>query len=276
MQEYNRKFAPHPWEVSRERVAPDCQWSHFGLVVAFPGWKMFSKSNGGVFGVAQTEGKSDPIHPRRAMRCSAAPGRGLRGQTYEVAAGDHFLNNPMVSVYTPHVPDFPTGPASVVLHYRKLDTTNRVSGAFGFANVGTGPILGCHLPYSDGTVYWDYGGNTAGTTRLSVAGLSFGDDVWVFTTGARGMEIWQNGILRASNAANPTRTNTAADWGLFTYSITNADFAESGCCLLYKRQLEVEAIHALTIDPWTPFRPARRSRGLVVAAGGGANRNWFY
>ncbi len=261
-------FAPHPWEVTRERVAPDCQWSHFGLVVAFPGWKMFSSSNGGVFGAAQTEGRADPIHHRRQMRCSAIPGKGLRGQTYEVAAGSHFLNNPMVSVYTPNVPDFPTTAATVILHYRKLDTTNRVSGAFGFANISAGIILGCHLPMNDGVVYWDFGGNTAGVTRLSVGGLTFRDDVWAFTTGPRGMEIWQNGIKRASNGASPTRTNTAADWGLFSYSTTTSDFAESGACLLYNRQLEVEAIQALTIDPWTPFRPARpkMSRSISAAA----------
>ena len=117
-----------------------------------------------------------------------------------------------------------------------------------------------------GDVTWDYGGSTPGASRLTVSSLTFGDDVWVFTTGARGMEIWQNGILRASNAGNPTRVNSANRWGLFAGIIWASDFAESGALLLYNRQLEHEAIQSLTLDPWTPFRPARRLRFGIASA----------
>jgi len=125
-----------------------------------------------------------------------------------------------------------------------------------------------------GGINWDYGGATVGVTRLSVAGLTFSDDVWVFTTGARGMEMWQNGILRGSNAANPTRVNSANFWGLFAGIIWSSDLAESGALLAYNRQLEVPEIQRLTIDPWTPFRPARRAR-FGAGGGGGSGARSF-
>ena len=80
------------------------------------------------------------------------------------------------------------------------------------------------------------------------------------TVGPRGMELWQNGILRNSNGSNPTRTALATSWGLAggLGGAFGSDFAESGCCLLYNRQLDIPEIQRLTIDPWTPFRPARR------------------
>lgn len=76
--------------------------------------------------------------------------------------------------------------------------------------------MGAHMPYTDGTVYFDFGGFSEGSTRLSVGGLTIKKhDVWAFTVGRRGMEIWQNGIRRASNGGTPTRTNTGGGaWGL--------------------------------------------------------------
>lgn len=93
--------------------------------------------------------------------------------------------------------------------------SSSVYGEFGVSS-GTGSDrMSGHVPYTDGTVYWDFGGSTAGATRVSVAGLTITqNDVWAFTTGPRGMEIWQNGRLRASNSANPTRTNAVGGaWG---------------------------------------------------------------
>jgi hypothetical protein len=64
-----------------------------------------------------------------------------------------------------------------------------------------------YLPFQDGNAYWDWGGQTNGVNRVGpVSGLTFGDDIWVFTTGPRGMEMWQNAILRASNGANPSKS----------------------------------------------------------------------
>lgn len=112
----------------------------------------------------------------------------------------------------------PTTAATIVLTYRKTDASARISSAFGVFQTGVDGTTRCgaHLPYVDNTIYFDFGGTTEGTSRLSVAGLTFGDDTWVFTTGARGMEIWQNGVLRASNSGTPTRVATTTSFALFS------------------------------------------------------------
>lgn len=155
---------------------------------------------------------------------------------------------------------------SIVLAWRKTDTTNRTGRAL-LTGSGTS-LLGLYLPYSDGTVYFDYGGTGSGTTRVSKSGLTFGDDLWVFTVGPRGMEIWQNGVRRASNTAKPTRTSSSARLNI--NGDGSGDRADFGGLLVYKRQLAMHEIVAITADMHAPFRPAkRRAVGPVPAGGGG-------
>jgi hypothetical protein len=156
--------------------------------------------------------------------------------------------------------------ATVVFGMRKRDGTARVSCAFGVPVAGGTAAWGALVPYSDGVVYWDWGGTGVGVTRLSVAGLTFGDDVWVFSTGSRGMEIWQNGVRRASNAATPSRSSNTGIFGLGNYT-GGSDFFDVNGLLIYGRQLTVEAIRDLSGDPWLPFRrPQAPSLIRVVAS----------
>lgn len=162
----------------------------------------------------------------------------------------------------------PASNCTWVLVYRKTDATLRGANALGTSSGATG--AGVFLPYLDGTVYWDWAGNAEGSTRVSVGGLTFGDDVWVFTTGPRGMEIWQNGIRRASNSATPTRTSTTASFGTGFYSSLGSDLADYGGILIYDRQAAIGEIIALSIDPWLPFRAAPTAwRGGALAPAGG-------
>lgn len=68
-------------------------------------------------------------------------------------------------------------------------------------------------PYSgDSNAYFRWGGETAGTSSLSVAGLTFKlTDWWAFTAGPRGNEIWQNFKRVGSNGAGTgvSRTGSA-------------------------------------------------------------------
>lgn len=143
----------------------------------------------------------------------------------------------------------PTSECTVVLGYRKKDTTARTTSAFGVNTGTTGPRCAIHLPYSDGTVYWDFGG-TSGTTRLSVGGLSFGDDLWVFSTGPSGMQIWQNGALRASNASNATRTADTNALYLGRAASFGADAAEWWLAGVWQRQLSTAEVQTITDAPW--------------------------
>ncbi len=105
-----------------------------------------------------------------------------------------------------------TTEATIVLRGQALALGT--SGEIGEDSAGSlSHRLGSHLPYSDGRVYWDFGGATSGTNRVDVGGLSFSrGDTWVLSAGPRGMEIWQNGILRASHGNAPTRSASTSGW----------------------------------------------------------------
>lgn len=153
--------------------------------------------------------------------------------------------------------------------------TTNASGEF-----GTQPTVandasraGAHVPYTDGTVYFDFGGVTSGTTRLSVAGLTFSNnDVFVFTTGSRGMEIWQNGVLRASNASNPTRSTGRVPWGIGSNG--NAGVVARNTCVKLMayapKQITTAEIKSISNNPWQIFKPIPRRIFVPVAATGDA------
>src|SRR5439155_14789667 len=146
---------------------------------------------------------------------------------------------------------------TLLMGYKKTDATLRVASAFSQENSNGGTGGGAsrvmaHLPFSDGNVYWDFGGDTDGTTRLTVAGLTFGDDIWAFTTGPRGMEVWQNGTLKGSNAQNPTRSDEADTVTLGKLgSAANSDLARYFFFSIYWRQLGSHEITDLTAQPFS-------------------------
>lgn len=147
----------------------------------------------------------------------------------------------------------PTQYFTAMLLYRKTDATLRSSGAFGISGGTGGNRCGASVPDSDGIVYWDFGGIGEPSQRLKVSGLTFGSDVWFFTTGARGMEIWQNGIVRAASSSNPTRTSTSNAYQFGTHGAKASDLAEFGGFHLWQRQLEPGDIKYLSAHPWAFF-----------------------
>ena len=170
----------------------------------------------------------------------------------------------------------PTGPCTVVIRRRKFDGTLVNGAAFGRRSSTGIPStrLGALIPYTDGTVYWDYGGATAGVTRLTAAGLTNFTKwtTWTFTVGTRGMEIWQGPDLRAANVAKPTRTNDSAPWGMGQNDGASGycDWAETSLVCVYNRQLSAAEIAQLNANPWqllAQSSPSRIMRMLSAAAG---------
>lgn len=122
----------------------------------------------------------------------------------------------------------PTDRCTIVVIRRKTDTTNRSSALFGlYGGAASTNRIGTHCPYSDGTVYWDYGGFSGGSTRLSLGGLTFSTDweYWVFTAGRKGMAFYRNGKLLASQATAVTRSSDTTSGALFG---PNVGHGESG------------------------------------------------
>ena len=217
------------------QTAPQINWSNSltrGLVGAWVG----SSPNLNLVNNAQLTGGSQYIAP------------GTNGFEYSPPAGINGFQL-LPSEQTP------TGPACATLLYRKRDNTNREAVAFGTSLGNDATRFLAHLPYSDGVVYFDYGGISVGSTRLSVAGLTFGNDVWSFNNSPTGLQIWQNGILRASNNnAARTRTNTAGlnigGVGINAYT----DAANTAVFLVHNRALTAAEIISLSRNPWQIFK----------------------
>ncbi len=154
----------------------------------------------------------------------------------------------------------PTQEITIVLAYQKTDATLRNAVAFGNATATTGQFCAAYVPFTDGKVYFDFGGETAGTTRVNTAGSpTVGDDIWTFTTGPRGMEIWQNAVLQASNGVNPTRANGAVNFQLGRHKngTITSDLAKWKFFYIYHRQLGGREIMELVMQPfqWVDPRP---------------------
>lgn len=147
----------------------------------------------------------------------------------------------------------PTLGCTILLHHRKTDGTNRDSHPFGVAVTDNNQRCNVHLPFVDGVVYWDYG-DISGNNRISVGGLSFGDDLWAFAAGGAGMQIWQRynygmPILRASSTIGVSRVSTTNDFRLGG-SVNTSDLAENAFLYVYRRQLPPAAITAALINPF--------------------------
>lgn len=97
--------------------------------------------------------------------------------------------------------------ATVAIIRRKNDTTLRSSALFGVLDASTGPRCGAHVPFSDGTVYWDFGG-ASGSNRLTWTGYSVSTEIerWVFVAGSKGMAIYFNGLLKNSSSTGVSRS----------------------------------------------------------------------
>lgn len=248
VQVLDRRFKPLHYTSQPGEVATDCLWSHrllrqawllgTGLHVRDP---RFSDLEGN--GPQQVAGGS-----RGAEMVSTTAMAGMEGRNTAT----------------------PTQHCSVVIRYRKTDGTLRTVGAFGHASTTISQRCDAHINATDGKVYWMFGGTTEGTTQLSATPAAYGEDVWVFTTGTRGMEIWQNGLKVGSNAANPTRAQGANSWGPFQLSTAGSDNAAASVLLMYHRQLSEWEIKQLSIDPWTPFRPAPKRYGIAGLLSGTA------
>jgi hypothetical protein len=112
---------------------------------------------------------------------------------------------------------------TVLLIQRKTDTTLRNSAAFG--NPGfTGDRFQVHLPFSDGTIYWDFGGATP-PNRLSYAGVSWDTKPHMFalSAGGKGSSIWMDGQKLASQS---TAIGKAADQNGLKIGVTWDNFGD--------------------------------------------------
>lgn len=140
--------------------------------------------------------------------------------------------------------------ASFAFWYRKTDSTLRATTAFGGALSGSRIVA--HLPFSDGTVYWDWA--DFGTGRLSVpVSVTTNWEHWAFTVAPSAMAIYRNGVQIASKGASSTLTIGGDSFILGSVSGTSAaDNAEMSDFRYYSKALSQEEVWAL-YDPATRY-----------------------
>lgn len=92
---------------------------------------------------------------------------------------------------------------------RKTDLTLRTGVLFG----DNSQHDGCHFPFTDGNVYWDFGGASA-PQRLTITGQSWNTsvDVCAFTAGGKGSAVYRNGIKIGSQSTALTSVLSSGVW----------------------------------------------------------------
>ncbi len=125
---------------------------------------------------------------------------------------------------------------------RKQDTTARASAVCG-TTADVAPYserFWFSAPFSDGTVYFDWGGATEGASRISSAWTA--DTAWhwwaVTVGGGLGMRIYKDGALFASNAGTPSRDVTSGDaWWINLGTFEQGDLCDIAEVVCFNRAL---------------------------------------
>tara|TARA_R110000851_G_scaffold120039_1_gene248162 strand:+ start:69 stop:809 length:741 start_codon:yes stop_codon:yes gene_type:complete len=122
-------------------------------------------------------------------------------------------------------------PSSGVTIFLRQDNNNTVNSdnvnGFGVKSTTSTDRLGAHLPYSNGTVYFDHGG-IGGNGRITYSGGATGSNAWVFKNGSSQRSIWKNGV-RVSNASGSlNRSTTSAAFGLGYHGSNTTNNANQG------------------------------------------------
>ncbi len=145
----------------------------------------------------------------------------------------------------------PLDAATIIVSIRKRDTTNRASTLFGVDNGTAAFICMARVPSSNDDVEFYWAG-TAGSNLVSAVDPIIGDDVWAFSAGPRGLEIWKNGgLLASSGTAASARSGNTADFKLGNVPFWAAgDIVDYAFFYVYPRELRPEEIRQVSIDPF--------------------------
>lgn len=147
---------------------------------------------------------------------------------------------------------------TAIVRFRKTDTTNRTRSLFGIAD-GTNRI-NVHAPWSDGTTYFDYGGASSGTTRVTAAGLNFQQPTTLlFSAGPRGMSIWQDGLKRSSHNTPAWRSNGTTFHLMYGVGATtgSSDLTRTYLVGFWNKAFTEDTNYSLSSNPWQLFEPRR-------------------
>jgi hypothetical protein len=150
------------------------------------------------------------------------------------------------------------------------DTTNRENGTWGNENPGgIGQRFSTNAPWSDGNIYFDFGGTSNGTTRVQwIGGYSKSTtalDIFAFRAGPRGMSIWYNGEQKASHGTAASRSRGGNFWLAGEAALgTASDLHTYHFFALIDAEWTDQQIKDWSRDPFIMLRP--RSRLVINTA----------
>lgn len=133
-----------------------------------------------------------------------------------------------------------------------------------------------HMPWSDGTLYFDFGGTNSGVTRLAIPSAVPTGTLLAFvcTGGQAGLRVWRNGQPLGSTSQAVTRTNAAASAlgiGIDPSFEESSSLPDLGATYylqaFWPSQLSDPIARSLSANPWQLFGPVTRRIYLPSAAG---------
>lgn len=156
---------------------------------------------------------------------------------------------------------------TIAMIRRKRDTTLRACSHFAVNDAGN--RCQAHMPYSDSTVYWDYGGAGAPNRLTSSYSVTTQLERWVFTGGPLGSAIYLNGTLQASQGTAIT-TSAAGAFQVNGWSGAGStgDVVDLEFCGIWGRQWTDDDAREWFRAPYAFLRPIVRRRYFVPASGG--------
>lgn len=185
---------------------------------------------------------------------SSAQGVGFRGTNLYPLVDENVLPLPITA-------------ATVVIGVYYDPGASAPDGAlFGHAgNVGS-QRLWAHMPYSDGTTYWDFGTPGGRLTWSPSVTEYYGWHVYAFVAGAA-MQIWVDGVQKASGGASPTRVrDLTTSWGLQAYAAPAMQTVPF--IYVFDRSLGPAEIAEVSAAPYRLLRRNPSRFYLLPAAGG--------
>lgn len=167
--------------------------------------------------------------------------------------------------------------ATIILIVQRTASTGVTGMSYGYDVSGTNRA-GIYMPYTDNTLYWDYGADTTGRATISMAPYAAAGTInqWAFVAGSRGREIWRNG-QRVASATSMTGSRSTSSLRNFrlgcagSASTPRAPYETMALALISRDQMSEGALAEITANPWgSLFSKSARIYFFPSAGGGGA------
>ena len=166
-----------------------------------------------------------------------------------------------ISIAQPSADVVPASRVTILSVFRKTDTTARTSSNFAIQSATVAHYCQAEVPWTDNKVYWEFGG-TAGYNYVASAAITITTDpiAWAFVAGQRGLALYRDGILLASNTTAAGRTETSLPFLLSNGTggnVAYSDFIEQSFFAVLDAEWSIDQVREWTVNQSVMFAPRR-------------------